>query len=85
MSTGLECQFFETKGDWFYLLEDWDSPRGACDWRDQCTPYGPFGTFDIAHQHLHDNHANPGGCSITEFGVSPLDEIYAKLVEQARS
>ena len=68
MSTGLNCAFVEVKpGCWYYLLEDWDSPKGAFDWREHTTAYGPFDTEDDAVEHLDDNHANPGGWSRTPY------------------
>jgi hypothetical protein len=85
MSTGLECDFFVYKGDWFYLLQDWDCPVGAWDWREYCTPYGPFGSEELTHQHLHDNHANPGGCSITDYGDGPIEPLLLQLIEKAKS
>jgi hypothetical protein len=60
MSTGAECRFYEkTPGAWFYKLQDY--PYGA---NESYTHYGPFGTFKIAHTHLNNHHANPGGFSI---------------------
>jgi len=57
MSTGAECHFDEvTPGRWTYWLQEWpygDSPDGET--------YGPFPTFEQAYEHLHENHANPGG------------------------
>ncbi|HSR22743.1 MAG TPA: hypothetical protein VLW53_04280 [Candidatus Eisenbacteria bacterium] len=82
MSTGLECTFIEVKpGRWYYLLEDWDAPKGAFDWREYATAYGPFDTENEAAEHLDDNHANPGGWSRTPYsrglragrGAGPTD------------
>ena len=60
MSTGAECYFTEVEpGRYTYWLQDWpygDNPDGQT--------YGPFGSFKAASDHLHDNHANPGGYSV---------------------
>ena len=62
MSTGLNCEFIEpVENRWYYVLEDWGSPKGAWDWREYATAYGPFGSFEEARSHLDRNHANPGG------------------------
>lgn len=62
MSTGLECCFVEREeGKWYYILENWSSPKGAWDWLDYATAYGPFSSEDQAELHLDRNHANPGG------------------------
>lgn len=57
MSTGAECRFDEvTPGQWTYWLQEWpygDNPDGHT--------YGPFPGFERAYEHLHANHANPGG------------------------
>jgi len=85
MSTGLECRFIEVKpGRWYYLLEDWDSPKGAFDWREYATAYGPFSTEDEAVDHLSDNHANPGGWSRLPYqpGFEP-DEVLTSLIDEA--
>ena len=66
MSTGLNCEFVElTPGQWYYLLQNWDSPANPWDWREYATAYGPFVTQEKGSQHLSDHHANPGGYGIT--------------------
>lgn len=58
MSTGLDCRIYEkTAGKWFYDLETYH--RGEYDTE------GPFPTYKAATDHLHRNHANPGGYSVT--------------------
>jgi len=65
MSTGLECMFLEkTEGEWYYILEQYGSPKGVWDWLDYADAYGPFSSEEMAQDHLHKNHANPGGWSI---------------------
>lgn len=60
MSTGADCHFTEKEpGQWFYDLQQW--PYG--EWPEYDT-FGPFPTFEKASDHLHQNHANPGGFSI---------------------
>lgn len=66
MSTGLNCSFYRIDGRWFYLLEHETAPRGADDWREYATAYGPFASEELAEQHLDENHANPGGWSTHE-------------------
>lgn len=92
MSTNSECAFIEVaKGKWYYLLEDYDAPKNAWDWRDHASAYGPFATEEAADQHLRDNHANPGGSWTRPLpeGVDALDmskdETLAKLIQSARA
>lgn len=76
MSTNSECLFIQVKTDqWFYVLEDYNAPNNAWDWREYATAYGPFKTEDEANEHLCDNHANPGGSMTQELpeGVSVFD------------
>lgn len=84
MSTGLNCTFIETKGEWFYLLEDWDAPKMAWDWREYATAYGPFASDDEAHDHLRRHHANPGGANLDRYGDRPLDEVTTQRIAEAR-
>lgn len=87
MSTGFECEFIEPLPDtWYYVLQNWDCPVGADNWREYATAYGPFPTEDDAHEHLHDHHANPGGytvLSFTEYSAYTND-VWSKLIEGAR-
>ncbi|MEW1734358.1 hypothetical protein AB0346_00195 [Nocardia beijingensis] len=65
-STGLACEFIEVEpGRWYYLLEEWDTPVGAFDWRQHATAYGPFASEAAADAHLTIHHANPGGMTVT--------------------
>lgn len=85
MSTGLSCEFVETpEHDWFYYLEDWGAPTLAWDWREYCTPYGPFGSLELAQQHLRDNHANPGGAMIRRHPAK-LDDLDLALINLAKT
>jgi hypothetical protein len=86
MSTGLECRFIEYQlGQWYYILQNWNCPVGAWDWREYATAYGPFSNQEAAEAHLSHNHANPGGCSIGAYHESyAKDEVYQKLVKDAR-
>lgn len=85
MSTGLECRFIEVEpGKWYYLLEQGSAPKCSWDWREFADAYGPFDTQEEAHEHLRENHANPGGHSIephTE-GYEP-DEMMKRLIAEA--
>jgi hypothetical protein len=86
MSTGLECQFIEVHpGEWWYLLESGSAPKMAWDWREYAEAYGPFKDYEIAHEHLRVNHANPGGHSIQEYkaGYEP-DAVMTKLMKEAK-
>ncbi len=69
MSTGAECRFTEDQpGRWSYWLQSWpygDSPDGQT--------FGPFATFARAHDHLNQNHANPGGYSTT---IHPTGHVH---------
>lgn len=80
MSTGLECQFHERKpGEWYYILQDWECPVGAWDWREHATAYGPFGSRESALAHLRGHHANPGGYSVTPHGEYREDSVLKRL------
>jgi hypothetical protein len=91
MSSGLNCDFVQvTSEKWYYLLEDWNAPKMAWDWRDYATAYGPFLTMDLAHEHLHHNHSNPGGHGITELPEWQTsidlekDQTLKRLIENAQ-
>lgn len=57
MSTGAECHFDEVEpGRWTYWLQD--HPYG---YTEEGQTYGPFRSHLEAREHLHRNHANPGG------------------------
>jgi hypothetical protein len=85
MSTNSECAFIERKpGEWFYILEDYHAPKNAWDWREYATAYGPFPTEEAAQQHLFDNHANPGGASITPYQDGYVeDDVAKRLFDEA--
>lgn len=69
MSTGANCRVYEkTAGKWFYDLQCY--PYGATEEYDT---QGPFKTYIEASTHLHDNNANPGGCSIDALPGCPHD------------
>ena len=86
MSTNSECMFVEVEpGEWYYALEHYDAPQNSWDWLEHATAYGPFPTFEVAYQHLGDNHANPGGFGKSEYDpkhtVSPTMQ---KLIDEAK-
>jgi hypothetical protein len=86
MSTNSNCEFTETKpGVWYYVLEHYNAPKNAWDWREYATAYGPFKTEDEAHTHLSNNHANPGGYNIQTYeeGYEP-DAIMRELIANAK-
>lgn len=85
MSTGLECMFIEIKpGEWYYILETWDSPKGGWDWREYAEAYGPFPTEEAAAKHLDENHANPGGSWTQEFDAAyKPDQVMQDLIAKA--
>lgn len=87
MSTGLNCTLEETApGVWYYVLETGDGPRNAWDWREYAEAYGPFPNTIVAAEHLHRNHANPGGYSLNRFEhrTKPVSSVLAALIEKAR-
>jgi hypothetical protein len=87
MSTGLECEFIEVKpGSWYYLLEGWDAPKMADDWREYANAYGPFQNVEEAQEHLRRNHANPGGYSTSSYepGFEPGPVLAGLLAEAKR-
>jgi len=87
MSTNSECQFIERNpGKWFYVLEDYNAPKNAWDWKENATAYGPFSSEEKAYEHLRDNHANPGGHSVvdnTEHSQFKEGEVLKKLLDTA--
>jgi len=90
MSTNSNCLFVQIKPDqWYYVLEDRSAPKNAWDWREYAEAYGPFPTEEGAHEHLHDNHANPGGAEIQPLpeGVLELnmdaDKVLRDLIGEA--
>lgn len=84
MSTGLECEFIQWKPDeWYYVLQDWDCPVGAFDWREYATAYGPFKSEEKADEHLRNNHANPGGSFLND-SPNHDDPVLIELIAKAQ-
>lgn len=90
MSTGLNCEFVEVRwnnrrSEWFYILEDWSSPKGAVNWREYAYAYGPFDTEEEADEHLAVHHANPGGSYTAHISETILnkDPVLKDLIEKA--
>jgi hypothetical protein len=80
MSTGLECEFVKwNEKEWYYILESWDSPKGAWDWREYANAYGPFTSQEAADDDLRANHANPGGAYINE-APNKEDPVLKELI-----
>lgn len=83
MSTNCDCEFVQwSEGEWYYILEDYNAPKNSWDWREFATCYGPFKTEEEAHQHLRDNHANPGGYTLNT-RPDKEDKCLQKLIEAA--
>lgn len=92
MSTNSNCDIVEeSPGRWFYILEDYDAPKNAWDWREYASAYGPFQSDEAAEKHLYDNHANPGGTSTSPLpsGLDKLDlskdDVLRRLIESAQN
>ena len=84
MSLQRECTFFEpVPGKWFYLLND-SNLAHQWDWREGADCYGPFPTECAALDHLHENHANPGGYNVVPNSDFRPDKIYEAKVKSAR-
>jgi hypothetical protein len=84
MSTGYECEYFQTiSGEWYYAIQLWSCPRGAWDWREYSECYGPFKTEQETGEDLHNHHANPGGYSV-ETEVDPGKEPYKSMIADAQ-
>jgi hypothetical protein len=87
MSTGCECSFIEVEPNkWYYILEDYNAPKNAWDWREYAEAFGPFPTEDAAFAHLRDNHANPGGSSSQHYDpANPYqpDDVMTRLMAEA--
>ena len=85
MSTGYECEFIEpVKGSWYYILQRWDCPVGAWDWREYANAFGPFDSFDDAQEHRRTRQANPGGFDKILFSDCRIDDVMKKLISSAR-
>lgn len=91
MSTNSECTFIQVTVDkWYYLLEDYNAPKNSFDWREHASSYGPFPNEEVAHEHLDNNHANPGGygtCKLSQGQVSvdlEKDPTLKRLIESAQ-
>ena len=85
MSTGCECQFFsDLEGTWWYILENYNAPKNAWDWRENSTMYGPFKSFEHAEKHLDRNHANPGGYLVMEHVDLEADQVLKELKKSMR-
>jgi len=84
MSTNSECDFFQwNEGEWYYLLEDYNAPKNAWDWREHASCYGPFKSEEAAEKHLSDNHANPGG-SCNDTNPNKEDKVLIEHVKNAK-
>ena len=85
MSTNSNCVFIEVEpGKWYYLLEDYNAPKNAWDWREFATAYGSFDALEKAQRHLSDNHSNPGGFMVDPYKEgAKLDEVLEKLIAEA--
>jgi hypothetical protein len=71
-------------GSWYYLLEETNAPKNAWDWREIASAYGPFVTSDLALEHLHENHANPGGFWRLPYEAGKtLDEVLKTKIAEA--
>lgn len=88
VKSGLNCDFIEVQpGEWYYILENWDAPNYAWNWREYATAYGPFTTQENASDHLDDNHANPGGYREHPYQEGfdlEKDTVLKKLVDNAK-
>jgi hypothetical protein len=87
MSTGLNCEFIrvtdEGKPDqYYYILEDCNSPKMAWDWREYARAYGPFRTEQLAQEDLRRWHANPGGSTHGDMTLAEVeaDPVLNKLI-----
>lgn len=85
MSTGLECDIINIKGlGWFYILQAWDCPAGAWDWREHDPDAGgPFPSDDATFAGLRRKHANPGGYGVGELHILQLlaDPVLKEIIE----
>lgn len=84
MSTGYECTFVRFPQGVYYLLQRWDCPVGAWDWREHADAFGPFQTAEQAKDHLRRNHANPGGYWEDTDNEREPDEVEARLIREAK-
>jgi hypothetical protein len=92
MSTGSNCLFVQVEtANWYYLLEHYSAPKHSWDWREHSDAYGPFSSEELAHEHLRQNHANPGGAEISALpnGQTRLDlekdQLLKRLIEKAEA
>lgn len=87
MSVQRECMYIETSpGKWYIVVEDCDAPRNAFDWLDNAQAYGPYETFDKAHDGFDMlGEPNPGGfheCPYEE--GQELSENLQALIDKAK-
>jgi hypothetical protein len=71
------------EGEWYYVLEDYNAPKNAWDWREYAACYGPYPSKEDAYERLHNNHANPGGATI-DTDPDKSDAMLIKLVASAK-
>lgn len=81
MSYRRPCEFWEVNPDeWYYILAQ-DPGMG---WLNDATAYGPFDSKDDTHQHLKDNHSNPGGCTIYHHDYDgDIDDQRETIIDKA--
>ena len=85
MSTNSNCLFIEySPGQWYYILENYNAPKNAWDWREYATAYGPFPSEEEADEHLSRHHANPGGSNTAEYDPAfSGDPVLQQLIRDA--
>lgn len=86
MSTNSECEIVGLdNGQWFWVLEDYNAPKNAWDWREYASCGGPYSTADRAHADMLRGRANPGGHGKTEMtvGQAMADKVLRELIEGA--
>tara|TARA_Y100000034_G_scaffold1017_1_gene1284 strand:+ start:6791 stop:7138 length:348 start_codon:yes stop_codon:yes gene_type:complete len=86
MSTNSECLFVEVEPKrWYLILEDYNAPKDAWDWKEYASAYGPFPSFEGAERYLSRNFANPGGYNKIDYhdDFVPGDTL-KELIKNAR-
>lgn len=86
MSTNSECLFVEPKpGEWYYILESYNAPKNAWDWREYADATGPFSSETAAQEYLSTHESNPGGSSTFSHSYFKPDAVYETLIRNAHA
>jgi len=89
MSTGRECEVFQTSKGWFCAVQQDSCPVGAWNWREYADCYGPSESDDAAYRLMKEEHANPGGHNVIvlteqQENAAPYSALMAEAIHYGR-